>query len=340
MHTEKIFCRLSGLLFMVLIIIFVLAGLWLLPAGVGAGPGLPLGTPPQVASLEALRFPYYAPPSQVIFCGESVPLNDPGVREALDREFVIEVWSRAQTTMWLKRAARYFPEIERKLRARRLPLDLKYVVVAESDLRTKARSSVGALGPWQFMGPTAQRFQLRCDKAVDERLEFGAATDAALSYLANLYELFHSWPLALAAYNAGEGRIQKAIAVQGVHDYYRLSLPEETERYVFRVLAAKIILEDPVRYGYDIPMDQFYAPQEYDEVRLTLAKEVPVRRLAEACGTYYKAFKTLNPWIKGDSLCAGTFRLKIPKGSAPRFEAAMRQGEPSSPGPSGTGVKK
>ena len=112
-----------------------------------------------------------------------MPLNEPEVREALDREFTVEVWSRAQTTMWLKRAHRYFPEIERKLRARRLPLDLKYVVLAESDLRTLARSSVGALGPWQFMAPTAQQFQLRCDKAVDERLNFGAATDAALTYL-------------------------------------------------------------------------------------------------------------------------------------------------------------
>jgi peptidoglycan lytic transglycosylase D len=340
MHTEKIFCRLSGLPFMVLIVIFLLAGLWLLPGGAGAGPGLPVGTPPQVATTETLRFPYYASPSQLFFCGEPVPLNDPAVKEALDREFVIEVWSRAQTTMWLKRAARYFPEIERKLRARRLPMDLKYVVVAESDLRTKARSSVGALGPWQFMSSTAQHFQLRCDKAVDERLEFGAATDAALTYLAHLYQLFHSWPLALAGYNAGEGRVQKAIAVQGVHDYYRLSLPEETERYVFRVLAAKIIMEDPVRYGYDIPIDQLYSPQDYDEVRLTLAKEVPVRRLAEASGTYYKAFKTLNPWIKGDNLCAGTFRLKIPKGSAPRFEAVMRQGEPPAQQGTATGVKK
>jgi hypothetical protein len=325
---------------MALIIICVLAGLWFLPGGVGAGLGLPMGTPPPVAAPGALRLPYYAPPPQVYLCGEPVPLEDPGVREALDREFSIEVWSRAQTTMWLKRAARYFPEIERKLRSRRLPLDLKYVVVAESDLRTQARSSVGALGPWQFMGPTAQRFQLRCDKAVDERLEFGAATDAALAYLANLYQLFHSWPLALAAYNAGESRIQKAMAVQGVHDYYRLSLPEETERYVFRILAAKIIMEDPVRYGYDIPGDQLYSPQDYDEVRLTLAHEVPVRRLAEASGTYYKAIKTLNPWIKGDALCAGTFRLKIPKGSAPRFEAAMRQGEPPAQAGSGTGAKQ
>jgi hypothetical protein len=283
-------------------------------------------------------FPYYAAPAQMHLCGEPVPLDEPEVREALDREFTIEVWSRAQTTMWLKRAHRYFPEIERKLRARRLPLDLQYVALVESDLRTQARSPAGAQGPWQFMGPTAQRFQLRCDKAVDERLEFGAATDAALTYLEKLYQMFHSWPLALAAYNAGEGRVQKAIAEQGVNNYYHLSLPEETERYVHRILAAKIIMENPARYGFEIPAEQLYPPLNYDEVQVNLAREAPVRSLAEASGTYYKAIKTLNPWIKGDALCPGTFRLKIPKGSAPRFQAAMRQMEQA--GPAGGGGKK
>jgi membrane-bound lytic murein transglycosylase D len=325
---------------MALIILFVLAGLWFLPGGVGADAGLPLGPPAAAAPSAAMGMPYYAAPVQMHLCGEPVPLNEPEVREALDREFTIEVWSRAQTTMWLKRAHRYFPEIEAKLRARRLPLDLKYVAVAESDLRTLARSSVGALGPWQFMAPTAQQLQLRCDKAVDERLNFGASTDAALTHLERLHRLFHSWPLALAAYNAGEGRVQRAIAVQGVNNYYRLSLPEETERYVYRILAAKIIMEDPGRYGFAIPGDQLYPPLNYDEVQLTVPQEIPVRRLAEASGTDYKAIKTLNPWIKGDSLAPGTYRLKIPHGSTPRFLAAMRQPEPAAPAAPGAGTPK
>ncbi len=152
-------------------------------------------------------------------CGEPVPLREQSVREALDREFVIVVWSRAQTTMWLKRAHRYFPELEKKLRARRLPQDLKYVALIESDLRQQARSSAGALGPWQFMGPTAQRFQLRITPEVDERLDFGQATDAAFTYLAALRRQFGSWALALAAYNCGEGRVQKELAAQGVDNY-------------------------------------------------------------------------------------------------------------------------
>jgi membrane-bound lytic murein transglycosylase D len=312
---------------MALILALLLASFWLLPGGLGAGPAAPVPGAPAAAPTEVFHFPVFRVPEPLFLCGEPVPLNEPAVREELDREFTIVVWSRAQTTMWLKRAHRYFPEIEKKLRARLLPLDLKYVVLVESDLRLKARSPAGAAGPWQFIPPTAQRFRLKCNGTVDERLEFAAATDAALSYLERLHQMFHDWPLALAAYNCGEARVQKAMTDQGVKVFYHLSLPEETERYVHRILAAKIILENPAAYGYDLPVDQLYEPLSSDEVNFTVSQEVQVRRLAEACGSYYKAIKTLNPWIKGASLCAGTYRLKIPKGSADRFMAAYRQGQ-------------
>jgi len=310
---------------MALIVIFLLAGLWLWPGGLGAGltfPAAPeaIGAGPG----EVIRWPYYRVPERLFLCGEAVPLNEPEVREELDREFTIVVWSRAQTTMWLKRAHRYLSEVEKKLRTQRLPLDLKYVVIVESDLRPKAKSSAGALGPWQFMGPTAQRYQLKANDTVDERLEFGAATDAALRYLKELHQIFHDWPLALAAYNCGEGRVQKEMAAQGVKNFYHLSLPEETERYVHRILAAKIVLENPSVYGYDIPPGQLYPPLNYDEVELAVSQEVPVKRLADACGSYYKNIKTLNPWIRGATLPPGNYRLKIPQGTASRFYQAYR----------------
>jgi membrane-bound lytic murein transglycosylase D len=315
---------------MALILAVILASLWLLPGGLGAISGVPppppSGVPPAAPAAAGLS-PFYRLPAPLYLCGEAVPLNEAAVKEELDREFTIVVWSRAQTTMWLKRAHRYFPDIEKKLRARLLPLDLKYVVLVESDLRLKAKSSAGAAGPWQFIAPTAQRFQLKCDGMVDERLEFGAATDAALNYLTRLHQLFNNWALALAAYNCGEARVQKALAAQGVHSFYHLSLPEETERYVPRILAAKIVLSDPAAYGYELPPDQLYQPLNFEEVTLSLTREVPVRRLAEACGTYYKAFKDLNPWIKGATLCAGTYRLKVPPGTGDRLLAANRQGQ-------------
>jgi len=306
---------------MFILFLVFLTGLWLWPGGPGAQVAKPPGPP-----LPEVHFPYFPVPQGLTFCGEAIPQQDPDVREALDREFTNTIWNRANTLMWLKRANRYFPEINRKIRAHNLPADLKYVVLIESDLRLKARSSAGALGPWQFMQPTAQRFQLRTGEAVDDRLDLGASTDAALRYLATLHRLFGNWPLALAAYNCGEGRVQKAMADQGVRDYYHLSLPEETERYVPRLVAAKTVLENPAAYGFDIPFEELYPSFDTDNADIVLTQEAPVRRLAEAAGTYVKTLKTLNPWIRTVSLPAGSYRLKLPKGSSGKFLEAYRQG--------------
>jgi membrane-bound lytic murein transglycosylase D len=311
------------------VFIMLFLSLWVWPGGPAADP-LPTAAPETPASAAApeVRLPYYTFPENLSLCGEAVPLKEPPVREALDREFMLTVWSRAQTTMWLKRAHRYFPELEKKLAARNLPQDLKYVTLAESDLRPRARSSAGAMGIWQFMGPTAQGFRLKITPEVDERQNYAAATDAALDYLKKLRHQLGSWALALAAYNCGEARVQKEKDLQRVDNYYHLALPEETERYVYRILAAKIVVESPRTYGFDLPADALYEPLESDEAEVVLTQEIMVRSLAAACGTYYKYFKEeLNPWIKGASLPPGTYRFKIPKGSAARFAEAQRFGK-------------
>jgi membrane-bound lytic murein transglycosylase D len=306
---------------MILMLICLLAGLSFWPAGPLAQiPPERLAPPP----LPEVRLPYFQFPEKMTLCGEPVPLSEPAVKEALDREFTVIVWSRAQTTLWVKRAHRFFPDIVRKIRERRLPQDLKYVVLVESDLRPYARSSAGALGPWQFMGPTAQRFELKTTDAIDERLEMASATEAALSYLKILYNQFRSWPLALAAYNCGEGRLQKEITAQGVNNFYHLDLPEETERYVHRILAAKIILENPAAYGFELPPEELYSPLTYDIVEVIAVKEIPVKDVASACGTYYKAIKELNPWIKGRALPPGAYRLKVPHGAAPSLKETLK----------------
>jgi membrane-bound lytic murein transglycosylase D len=310
---------------MLLLGIFLMAGLFFWPGG-------PLAqTPPErlasaPAPLPEVRLPYFQIPERVTLCGEPVPLTEPGVREALDREFTVIVWSRAQTSLWMKRAHRFFPDIEQKIRERRLPLDLKYVVLVESDLRPHARSPAGALGPWQFMAPTAQRFDLKTTDAVDERMHMASATEAALRYLQILYRQFRSWSLALAAYNCGEGRLQREIDFQGVNSFYHLALPEETERYVNRLIATKIVLENPVAYGFELPPEDLLPPLEYDVVELIAVKEVPVTDVARWSGSYYKAIKQLNPWIRGRTIPPGAYRLRIPQGAAPRFQEASQQG--------------
>ncbi len=201
-------------------------------------------------------------PKKLTLCGERMPLENPLVLEMLDREFTVVVWDHARVFMLLKRAARYFPFIEKALRDAGMPDDLKYLAVAESALIPYARSTSGALGHWQFIPETGQRKGLRKDHSVDERMALERSTEAAILYLTQLNQMFGSWTLAMAAYNCGENRIDKEIREQKVADYYRLNLPTETERYIFRIAAIKIILENPRRYGYVLPEDQLYRPTE------------------------------------------------------------------------------
>ena len=141
--------------------------------------------------------------------GEPMPLENRRVWEMLDREFTMAVSNRAQVFMWLKRAGRYFPYIEKKLAEAGMPEDLKYLAVAESALLTRIRSRKGAMGPWQFMAYTARRNGLRKDRMMDERLDFERATEAALKYPKRLKGIFGTWSLALAAYNCGDVRLKK-----------------------------------------------------------------------------------------------------------------------------------
>jgi len=306
-----------------LVCVLIVLICWLWPAGlVATVPPTTTPTPPPPSAV----LPYYPLPDQITLCGEPVPLKDPLVKEDLDREFTIVVWSRAQTTLWIKRAARYFPALEKRLHEQKLPNDLKYVALIESDLRLQARSSAGALGLWQFMKPAANRFSLKTETQIDERYDVVAATEAALQYLRVLHRQFKQWALALAAYNCGEGRLQQALREQGVHDYFRLSLPEETERYVPRLLAAKIILSEPARYGYDIPAAELYPLPDHEQVEFVLAKETHLREIATACGSYYKALKRLNPQLITAKLAPGVYRLNVPAGAATRFYEVYLQG--------------
>lgn len=263
------------------------------------------------------------PPAQISLCGEPVPLDSPMVAEALDREFNIAVHDQAQVVMWLKRARRYFPLISRKLKAAGLPDDLKYVAVAESALLTRVRSHAGAVGPWQFMRSTARRYGLRVDRWFDQRRDLAMATDAAIRYLKDLYEEFGSWPLAMAAYNTGEARIRRELADQEVGDYYQLYLFNETQRYVFRILAAKIILSDPGAYGYQLPDDRLYKPLPSELAKVRLKRTTHLTRVAKAAGTTFRHLRDLNPAIRTAHLPRGAATLRVPPGAAAQLQDSL-----------------
>ena len=259
------------------------------------------------------------------YCGEPVPLEDPDVRERMEREILLMLADPHQVILWIKRSRQSLAPIEEALRTHGLPRDLKYVSVAESALRPHAGSPKGAMGYWQFIEPTGRRYGLRVDSQKDERRNLFTSTEAAIAYLKELHQIFGSWTLAVAAYNMGENGLRSDISQQNTRDYFRLYLPLETQRYVFRILAAKLILERPEAYGFRLEPEDIYPPQPCERIALDASIETPLLAIAQAAGTDVKMIKDLNPEIRGFRLSPGQHQLMIPKSGAKGFHDRLSQ---------------
>jgi hypothetical protein len=253
------------------------------------------------------------------FCGETVPLHVPEVRERMEREMLSVLAEPDEVVLWIKRSAQVLVPIEAELKRQGLPQDLKYVAVAESALRPHAGSPKGAMGFWQFIPSTGQKYGLQVDSAKDERRSLEPSTAAALAYLRDLKAMFGSWSLAVAAYNMGENGLRGEIRQQETEDYYQLYLPLETQRYLFRILAAKLILQEPAKYGFRLEPDDVWAAVPVEKVRFAVEKEIPLIAVARAAGTTFKVVKDLNPDIRGYRLAAGTHDLWVPQSGARGF---------------------
>jgi len=260
------------------------------------------------------------------FCGEPVPLDEQDVRERLEKELLLSIWDRPQVILWLKRYTRYMPHIEAVLKESGLPDDFKYMAVIESALRPHAGSRKGAIGFWQFMADTARRYNLRVDRRIDERRNLFASTRAAAAYIQDLYGLTNSWTLAAAAYNMGEEGIAAEMMVQGVENFYHLYLPLETQRFVFRILSAKLILTQPERYGFYLDDNDAYPPLRFHRVDIACFDDVPIRVIAEAAGTHFKVIKDMNPEIRGHFLVSGSHTISIPSEAKEGFDTRLAQG--------------
>lgn len=263
------------------------------------------------------------PDSELSLCGETVPVSDHQVRERFEKEMLVSLGNRPQVILWLKRSTRYFPYIEEKLREDAIPDDVKYLAVAESALRMHAGSVKGAMGVWQLMPQTARKYGLEVSSRFDERRNIYLSTPAALSYLKELYDRFGSWALALAAYNMGEEGLEAEILEQGTKDYYRLYLSTETQRFIFRILVIKQIMEAPQRYGFNLLPEDVYGPEIFHTVEVTAADELPIRLIAQAAETDFMAIKALNPELRGHYLTAGTRLVNIPEAGAAGFQERL-----------------
>jgi hypothetical protein len=283
---------------------------------------IPAAHPPGAGFIPSISS-YYPTPTKMDLCGEAVPLDNQDVFERFDKEFTIVVYNHAQVYLWLKRMERYFPWIEERLHRYGLPDDLKYVVVAESDLVPNVASSKGAAGPWQFMPNTGSSYGLPQRGSFDSRYDFERSTESALRLLDDLRRRHGSWAMAIAAYNCGDKRIMEETRAQRVSDYYHLKLPQETERYVFRILAIKEVLGNPTQYGYSLPKGHGYPEQRVDRVNLSLSAPMPIQDAAEAAEMTYREFKKLNPTLRADHIPAGACDVRLPEGKAELFEERL-----------------
>jgi membrane-bound lytic murein transglycosylase D len=265
----------------------------------------------------------YKLPQEVSLCGEYFPLEDRNVWENLDREYLIALSNEVQVLLWVKRARRYFPYIEKRLKEMGLPDDLKYLAITESSLRPEAVSSSGAAGIWQFIPSTGEKYGMRKNRSIDERFDFFKATEGALFYLGSLYEEFKNWTLSMAAYNVGENRVRKEIDLQKTTNYFYLDLPLETERYVYKIAVAKIILSDPGKYGYVLEEKQYYNPLQVERVQIELTQPLPIMEVARATGLFYKEVKEMNPHLFEENIPPGIHVLNLPRGTSEKFWAFL-----------------
>ena len=264
-------------------------------------------------------------PLQLSLCGEEIPLHRQDVRERLEREFYYTLDNEGQTALYIKRTARCQPTVEELLRADGVPDDLKYVPVAESGLLFRARSSAGAVGYWQFVKGTAQRYGLRVDRYVDERRDLVRSTKAAIRYLKDLREEFGSWALALAAYNWGERSVASSIEEQGVSTYWDLYVPDETDRFVFRIAVLKILLDNPQGHAIYVREEDLYRQPEIENAIVSSTSWLSVDVLSEAAGVPPRTFRFLNEWMNASSLPAGEYTFSVPRGEAEGFAAKVTQ---------------
>ena len=261
-------------------------------------------------------------PDKITLCGTPIPLDRADVREAILYELILSVGKPTMPLLWTRRAPNVLPAIEAQLKQRQLPDDLKYLPMIESDLRWTARSPANALGLWQFVDGTARRYGLRIDSFVDQRLDPDSSTDAGLRYLADLHREFDDWLLAFAAYNAGEGAVARALEEQGRRSYFDLFLPYETRRYVPRLIAAKLVYEQPESYGL-VRMTPLYLTK-YRFVQFNIQEaQGDLREIARKQGFDYSALRLANPHLKSAKLPKGKYRVRIAEqgDGAPVMEA-------------------
>ncbi len=262
-----------------------------------------------------VRFESPELPKEISFAGEPMPIERFDVLEALDRELLSNVYFHSQTIRYIKLAPRYLSFIEPILKEQGVPDDFKYLALAESGFNPRAISPARAAGFWQIMKGTAIDYGLEVNAEVDERYHIEKATYTACKYIKDSYKKFGNWTLVAASYNRGVTGIKRQMDRQEENDYYDLLITTETARYVYRIVALKLILENPEKYNFYISEDEKYPIIPTKDVEIT-GSVSSFSDFAKKQGISYKTLKDFNPWLRENKLTySGKKRywVKIPQ---------------------------
>lgn len=256
-------------------------------------------------------------PSEVSFAGETTQLERYDLHERFDRELNTFTYLHATTLLLIKRANRVFPQIVPILEKNGIPEDFKYLAVIESYLDTRAISPAKAAGLWQLMPATGKQFGLEVGAEVDERFSVEKSTEAACRYLRSAYAKYGNWSSVAISYNAGMGRVSGELDKQQAEEGVDLWLVEETSRYYFRMMAIKMIFENPYKFGFVISDEQLYKPIDFNKVEVSESID-DLATFAKNNGVSYAQLKDFNSWLRDRKLTISpknpkTYTLLIPK---------------------------
>jgi hypothetical protein len=254
-------------------------------------------------------------PMSVTFAGEKVSFDRLDMAERLDRELTSIIYGQTTTELCFKRANRYFPVLAKILKEQGVPLDFLYLAVTESSMDYNAYSSAKAAGMWQLLAGTGRDYGLEVTDEVDERYDPERSTVAACKYLKAAYKKYGHWPTVAASYNAGMGKITSELSKQRVDNSFDLYLVQETSRYVFRIIAYKLLMETPKRYGYRFSRKNLWQPVDYTTVDVTGSVANWIDWAIDK-GITYAQLREANPWIRSTKLTNAsgkTYKVRVPK---------------------------
>jgi len=274
-------------------------------------------------SAQTLQVPPPPVPEYIVFAGETIRFDRADLRERMDRELIAFTYSHNMSTLMIKRANRYFPQIEPVLKRMGIPDDLKYLMVIESNVDPQAASSAGAAGLWQFIQSTGRSYGLEVNANIDERYNIVKSTEAACRFLREAYSKYGDWMTVAASYNGGQAGMDRRIQSQNQKHALDQWLVDETSRYMFRILAAKMMFENPRQFGFRFTAADLY-PYIPPKRQVTVTDPIDdLVAFAEKNGVTFADLKRANLWLRESKLNNASHRtyiIDIPDTEALRYD--------------------